>query len=223
MNSSIVLTLSLLALMFGAGSSSASWGFKLGREALKGITQPDTRPANNLTGAKGNSGRREEVVLLQEDKIIKNVKNIVLNGGIVEEKTAKKEDSQKQQAKAKSSEVTQSQQNFPIVSSDAGVVLEVNDIRRWGNSLVLDVNLKNEGDRAVRFLYSFLNITDEQGRVLSASTEDLPGELPPNGRRYYGIITIPTTLLDNAKEISLELTDYPAQKLNLKMSKIKID
>ena len=223
MNSSIVLTLSLLTLMFGAGFSSASWGFKLGREALKGITQPDTRPTNNLTGQKGNSDRREEVVMLQEEKIIKNVKNTILNGGIVEEKTAKKEDSQKQQAKAKSSEVTQSKQNFPIVSSDAGVVLEVNDIRRWGNSLVLDVNLKNEGDRAVRFLYSFLNITDEQGRVLSASTEDLPGELPPNGRRYYGIITIPTTLLDNAQEISLELTDYPDQKLDLKMSKIKID
>ncbi|MGK7921747.1 MAG: hypothetical protein AB4080_17265 [Trichodesmium sp.] len=223
MNSSIVLTLSLLALMFGAGFSSASWGFKLGREALKGITQPDTRPTNNLTGGTGNSDRREEVVMLQEDKIIKNVKNTILNRGIVEDKTAKKENSDKKQAKAKSSEATESKQSFPIVSSDAGVVLEVNDIRTWGNSLVLDVNLKNEGDRAVRFLYSFLNITDEQGRVLSASTEDLPGELPPNGRRYYGIITIPTTLLDNAKEISLELTDYPAQKLELKMSKIKID
>ncbi len=222
MNSSIVLTLGLLALMFGAGLSSASWGFKLGREALKGITQPDTRPTNNLAGAKGRSNRREEVVLLKEDKIITNVKNTIINGGIVEEKTTQ-EGSQKQRAKAKSSQTSQSKQSFPIVSSDAGVVLELNDVRKWGNSLVLDVNLKNEGDRAVRFLYSFLNITDEQGRVLSASTEDLPGELPPNSRRYYGIITIPITLLDNAKELSLELTDYPAQKLDLKMSKIKID
>jgi len=223
MNSSIVLTLSLLLVMFGAGFSSASWGFKLGREALKGITQPDTRPTNNLTGTKGNSDRREKVVMLQEDKIIKNVKNTILNGGIVEKQTAKKEGSEQQKPKANSAQSSQSKQNFPIVSRDAGVVLEVNDIRQWGNSLVLDVNLKNEGDQAVRFLYSFLNITDEQGRVLSASTEDLPGELPPNGRRYYGIITIPITLLDDAKEISLELTDYPNQKLDLKMSKIKID
>jgi len=222
MNSSIFLTLGLLALMFGAGLSSASWGFKLGREALKGITQPDTRPTNNLANAQGNSNRREELVFLKEDKIIINVKSTIINGGVVEKKTAK-EDSQKKQGKAKSNQATQSQQTFPIVSSDGGVVLEVNDVRRWGNSLVLDVNLKNQGDRAVRFLYSFLNITDEQGRVLSASTEDLPGELPPNGRRYYGIITIPITLLDNAKELSLELTDYPAQKLDLKMSKIKID
>ncbi len=222
MNSSILLTLSLLTLMFSAGLGSASWGFKLGREALKGITQPDTRPTNNLVGAKDRSNRREEVVMLKEEKIIINVKSTIINGGIAEKKTTK-ENSQKKTAKAKSSQETKSKQTFPIVSSDAGVVLEVNDVRKWGNSLVLDVNLKNEGERAVRFLYSFLNITDEQGRVLSASTEDLPGELPPNGRRYYGIITITITLLDNAKELSLELTDYPAQKLDLKMSKIKID
>ena len=222
MNSSIFLTLGLLALMFGAGLSSASWGFKLGREALKGITQPDTRPTNNLTGAQGNLNRREELVFLKEDKIIRNVKNIIINGGVVEEKTAK-EDSKEKQGKTKSNQTTQTKQAFPIISSDAGIVLEVYNMRRWGNSLVLDVNLKNQGDRSVRFLYSFLNITDEQGRVLSASTEDLPGELPPNARKYYGIITIPVTLLNNAKELSLELTDYPDQKLNLKISKIKID
>ncbi|NEO52393.1 MAG: trypsin-like peptidase domain-containing protein [Okeania sp. SIO3B5] len=141
---------------------------------------------------------------------------------LLEEKTTKK-DSQNKQAKVQSSQKNQSQQSFPIVSSDAGVALEVNDVRRWGNSLVLDVNIKNEGDQSVRFLYSFLNVTDDQGRSLNASTEDLPGELPPNGRRYYGIITIPLALLDNAKELSLELTDYPDQKLDLKMSKIKID
>ncbi|NEQ75995.1 MAG: hypothetical protein F6K23_24950 [Okeania sp. SIO2C9] len=222
MNSSIVLTLSLLSLMFGAGLGSASWGFKLGREALKGITQPDTRPTNNLAGARNNSNRQEGLVFLEEEKVIASVKNIIRNGGVIEEKTTKK-DSQNKQAKVQSSQENQSQQSFPIVSSDAGVALEVNDVRRWGNSLVLDVNLKNEGDRAVRFLYSFLNVTDDEGRSLSASTEDLPGELPPNGRRYYGIITIPVALLDNAKELSLELTDYPDQKLDLKMSKIKID
>ncbi|MCL2928655.1 MAG: hypothetical protein O4861_22560 [Trichodesmium sp. St16_bin4-tuft] len=222
MNSSIFLTLGLLALMFGAGLSSASWGFKLGREALKGITQPDTRPTNNLAGPQSNSNRREGLVLLKEEKIVLNVKNTIINGGVVEKKTTVGE-SQKKQGKVESSQINQSQQTFPIISSDAGVVLEINDIRRWGNSLVLDVNLKNKGDRAVRFLYSFLNIKDEQGRVISASTEDLPGELPPNARRYYGIITIPVALLDNAKEISLELTDYPDQKLDLKISKIKID
>jgi hypothetical protein len=89
MNSSIFLTLGLLALMFGAGLSSASWGFKLGREALKGITQPDTRPTNNLAGAQGHSSRREELVFLKEEKIIINVKNTI-NGGAVKKKLLKK-------------------------------------------------------------------------------------------------------------------------------------
>ena len=222
MNSTIVLTLSLLSLMFGAGLSSASWGFNLGKEALKGITQPDTRPTNNLASTKDTSTRQEDVVFLKEEKIVANVKKTIQNGGVVEEKTAK-EDSDNKPAEAKSSEPSQPKQSFPIVSRDGGVVLEVNDVRKWGTSLVLDVNLKNEGDRSVRFLYSFLNLTDNQGRVLSASTEDLPGELPPNGRRYYGIVTIPIALLDNAKELSLELTDYPDQKLELKMSKIPVD
>lgn len=222
MNSTIVLTLGLLALMFGAGLSSASWGFNLGREALKGITQPDTRPTNNLAGAKDTSTHREEVVLLKEEKIVANVKNLIKNGGVVEEKTAKA-DSEQKQAKPQSSQATQPKQSFPIVSRDGGVVLEVEDVRKWGSSLVLDVNLKNEGNQSVRFLYSFLNVTDDQGRVISASTEDLPGELPPNGSKYYGIVTIPIALLDNAKELSMDLTDYPDQKLKLKLSKIRVD
>ncbi|MDJ0554091.1 MAG: hypothetical protein QNJ68_06575, partial [Microcoleaceae cyanobacterium MO_207.B10] len=81
MNSTIVLTLSLLALMFGAGLSSASWGFSLGREALKGITQPDTRPTNNIAGTKGTGTRKENVVLVKEEKIVANVKKIIRNGG----------------------------------------------------------------------------------------------------------------------------------------------
>ncbi|MEB3341570.1 hypothetical protein [Okeania sp.] len=222
MNSSLVLTLSLLAMMCTAGLSSASLGFKLGREALKGITQPDSRPTNSLLGTQEASIRPEEFVILDEKKIIINVKNTILNGGKVEQKTAK-EDANQKTAKANSTKETEPKQTFPIVSNDGGVVLEVYDVRKWGNSLVLDVNLKNGGNRSVRFLYSFLNITDEQGRVLSASTEDLPGELPPNGIKYYGIITIPITLLDNAKELSLELTDYPDKKLTLKMPKIRID
>lgn len=37
MNFSIFLILGLLVLMFGVGLSSVFWGFKLGREVLKGI------------------------------------------------------------------------------------------------------------------------------------------------------------------------------------------
>jgi hypothetical protein len=73
-NSTVALTFVLLALMFGAGLVSAAWGLVVGREALKGITQPDTRPANNLAQRKGNTPRREEVVILKEEDIINSVK-----------------------------------------------------------------------------------------------------------------------------------------------------
>jgi hypothetical protein len=221
MNSTILVSLALLALMIGAGASTGSWGYKLGREALKGITQPDVRPTNNFTVTKNSLSGKAEVVFLKEKDILVNVNKAIANGGTGEEKKAQENSEKAKEEKAKTA--ASSQQKLPIVSSDRGVVLEVYKVRRWGNSLVLDVNLKNEGEQSVRFLYSFLNVTDEQGRVLSASTEDLPGELPPNGRRYYGIVTIPVALLDDAKQLSVSLTDYPNQNLQLKMSGIPVN
>jgi hypothetical protein len=74
LNSTVVLTLVLLVLMIGAGLTSATWGYKLGREALKGITQPDARPVNNLTDSQGKPVRRDSVTFLKEDQILKDVK-----------------------------------------------------------------------------------------------------------------------------------------------------
>ena len=65
LNSTVVLTLVLLVLMVGAGLTSATWGYKLGREALKGITQPDARPVNNLTDSQGKPVRRDSVTFSQ--------------------------------------------------------------------------------------------------------------------------------------------------------------
>jgi hypothetical protein len=89
LNSTVALTFVLLALMFGAGLVSAAWGLVVGREALKGITQPDTRPANNLAQRKGNAPRREDVVILKEEDIIANVK-ARMNGGAAKPSPAAK-------------------------------------------------------------------------------------------------------------------------------------
>ena len=220
MNPTILVSLALFALMIGAGATTGSWGYKLGREALKGITQPDVRPTNSLTGVSGSLSGKGEVVFLKEKDILANVNKAITSGKVAEEKKAQENGGQEKEEKAKTT--ASAEKKLPIVSKDRGVVLEVYKVRRWGNSLVLDVNLKNEGEQSVRFLYSFLNVTDSEGRVLSASTEDLPGEIPPNGRRYYGIITIPLALLDDAKQLSLGLTDYPNQQLQLKMSGIPV-
>jgi hypothetical protein len=74
LNSTVTLTLVLLVLMVGAGLTSATWGYQLGREALKGITQPDARPVNNLTDAQGKPVRRDSVTFLKEEQILKDVK-----------------------------------------------------------------------------------------------------------------------------------------------------
>ncbi len=83
-NPTVVLTLTLLMLMFGAGLSSAVVGYRLGRGALKGITQPDARPVNNLADAQGHPIRREGVAFLKEADILNNVKARI-NGGAASE------------------------------------------------------------------------------------------------------------------------------------------
>jgi hypothetical protein len=210
--------------MFGAGLTSASWGFSVGRQALKGITQPDVRPTNNTGGTRGSSTPREQVVLLNEKDVLKTVKARI--EGRDGDKPNGKSNSEQAAAKSAQAKKPKNQENakgkFPLNSKDGGITLEVTSARQRSNSLLLDVNMKNEGSQSVRFLYSFLNVTDDQGRSLSASAEDLPGELPPNGQVYYGTVSIPTALLDNAKQLSLTLTDYPNQKLQLQVSGITI-
>lgn len=92
LNPTVALTFLLLALMFGAGMVSGSWGFAVGREALKGITQPDVRPTNNLGNRKGTPSRGQEMVFLKEQDILKSVKAQV---------EGKADDGQKDQNKAK--------------------------------------------------------------------------------------------------------------------------
>lgn len=71
-NSTVALTLILLALMFGAGLISAAGGIVIGREALKGITQPDTRPAGSVANRK--PPRQKEVSILKEEDLIESAK-----------------------------------------------------------------------------------------------------------------------------------------------------
>ncbi|NJR58315.1 MAG: hypothetical protein HC769_05305 [Cyanobacteria bacterium CRU_2_1] len=77
MNSTVALTLILLSLMVSAGVASALWGYHLGRDSLKGVTQPDARPINNV--AEGDA-RREGLTLLREEDILANVKARIEGG-----------------------------------------------------------------------------------------------------------------------------------------------
>lgn len=222
MNSTVILTVVLLVMMFGAGLFSSSWGYKLGREALKEISQPDMRPSN-LTGKKNSGERKESVMMLKEGDIINSVKQRMAGKSdetvqVASTSVPASQPTPKPEATPNSTR----QSVFPIVSRDGGITMQVTSASRKGSSLQLKVSLKNEGEQSVRFLYSFLNVTDDKGRALSASVDELPGQVPPDNKVYTGIVQIPTVLLDNANELAMSLTDYPDQNLQLQMSGIPI-
>ncbi|MGG6296989.1 hypothetical protein ACQ4M4_21545 [Leptolyngbya sp. AN02str] len=72
LNSTVALTLVLLSLMVGAGVVSAAWGYALGREALKGVTQPDVRPT--VLNENGDQPRTDTNLIVPESKILEDVK-----------------------------------------------------------------------------------------------------------------------------------------------------
>jgi mannitol-specific phosphotransferase system IIBC component len=230
LNSTVLLTLILLILMLGAGSVSAFWGFTLGSEALKGVTSPDARPTTKFASNKTSSTQGGAVTLLKEEEILKIVKARV-EGKTKAAKSQKKNDNNQEsnRTKQKPAEKPQEkaeekfQEGFPITTQSEGVSFAVQSTRFSGGALLLRVKMENKGKDTVRFLYSFLDVTDDKGRTLSASTDGLPAELPTNGPTYIGTISIPTALLDDVKRISLALTDYPDQKLKLEVSDIPIE
>ena len=73
----VALTLMLLSLLVAATSVSLSWGYALGRSALKGVTQPDVRPATSSVPAESgnNNGNTNDMVFWSEAEIIESAKS----------------------------------------------------------------------------------------------------------------------------------------------------
>jgi hypothetical protein len=214
--------------MLGAGSASGFLGFTLGSMALKGVTTPDGRPVSKFKSSKANNSQEESVAFLKEEDILKVVKSRIndKNKGNKPDKSEEEEEEiniTKSQPSEKPAAEETSQPGLPVTAESEGVTMSVKSIRYSGGDLLLKVNMQNKGADSVRFLYSFLDITDDKGRTLSAITEGLPAELPAKGAEFKGTISIPTALLDDVKQISLSLTDYPAQKLKLQLSDIPVE
>ncbi|XWK86589.1 MAG: hypothetical protein U7127_20595 [Phormidium sp.] len=224
LNPTAVLTITLLALMLVGGFLSGIWGFALGREALKGVSQPDARPT-----AKKNQKESQLVskplVFLKEADILKTVKTRIQEKGNQAKPEKKEADSnanEKLIAKAEAAQKPPTVPGFPITTKDKGVVLEIRSTRQQEGFLMLDVSLKNESSQPVKFVYTFLDVTDNWGRPLSANIEGLPGELPANSQAFTGTVNIPNSVLENAEQLSLTLTDYPDQKIRLQAAGIPI-
>ncbi|MBE9199522.1 MULTISPECIES: hypothetical protein [unclassified Nodularia (in: cyanobacteria)] len=229
-NSTVLLTLTLLILMLGAGSVSAFLGFEMGSSALKGVTTPDGRPSTKFPSSKANNSQQLGVALLKEDEILKIVKARI-EGKTKAAKSEKLEENdeetrisrQKPKEKPPAVVAEKLQPGFPVTAQSEGVTFAVQSVRYSGGDLLMRVNMQNKGTDSVRFLYSFLDVSDEKGRTLSASTEGLPAELPPDSPAVSGTVIIPTALLDDVNQISLSLTDYPAQKLKLEVLNVPVE
>ncbi|WP_414548594.1 hypothetical protein [Anabaena sp. CCY 0017] len=228
-NSTVLLTLTLLILMLGAGSVSAFLGFEMGSSALKGVTTPDGRPTTKFPNSKTNNSQQLGVTLLKEDEILKIVKARI-EGKTKAAKSEKLEEndeetrSSRQKPKEQPAVVAEKlQPGFPVTAESEGVTFAVQSVRYSGGDLLMRVNMQNKGSDSVRFLYSFLDVSDDKGRTLSASTEGLPSELAPDSPAVSGTVIIPTALLDDVNKISLSLTDYPAQKLKLEVLNVPVE
>jgi hypothetical protein len=79
-NSAIAFTLILLAMMLGSGIVSSSWGYALGRQALTGVRQPDSRPASASATQRSAQANGKDFVFKNEQDIIKNVKSRIEGG-----------------------------------------------------------------------------------------------------------------------------------------------
>ncbi|NER80809.1 MAG: hypothetical protein F6K42_14810 [Leptolyngbya sp. SIO1D8] len=71
----VAFTTILLALMVGAGVISSSWGYALGRQALMGVRQPDTRPASSATSNQTSPNAGHRPMLRNEQEIINDVQS----------------------------------------------------------------------------------------------------------------------------------------------------
>ncbi|MDJ0662309.1 MAG: hypothetical protein QNJ42_22900 [Crocosphaera sp.] len=231
-NSTLKLTLLLLLVMSGAGTASAYLGYQAGTQALKGVSQPENNPTKKLTEGSKKSTEPSEFKPIDEKTILIKVYNhthqknkAAASGKDQDKQSSNTEDKTSQLAEDKAQQKESSQTTvagFPLGVQDQGVKLEVNEASNEGTTLSLKVNLQNEGTTPVKFLYSFLEVKDNQGRSLSAITEGLPDELPPNSENFVGKVKIPMALVDDSQSLSLNLTDYPEQKLKLNIAQIPV-
>lgn len=81
MNPAVAFTLILLSLMIGGGVVSASWGYTLGRQALTGVRQPESRPTSGTPINRGSVAvGPAATVFVNEADVIQEV-NTRMQGG----------------------------------------------------------------------------------------------------------------------------------------------
>jgi hypothetical protein len=230
----------LLALLFmvmvGATSASAFWGYSLGRRALSGVTQPDIRRTNEAVQRDDDqvTGSRTRTSFKSEDEILSKVIARINESSAIDPWSTPQvtvspdSDSDSQ---PESSEVDPEnddvslvnyQQQFPLSTESNRVSMAINSVQQQDNAVQISVSLQNTGDRPVEFLYSLMDVLDDSGQPLSVRTDGLPQEIPPTSETFQGLITVPSVLIGTSNTLSLRLTDYPNQQVDLRINDIPL-
>jgi hypothetical protein len=223
----ILPTLTLLTLMAIIGAVSAIIGYTFGQNSLKGTTQPVVNPIFGVGGSGAQTGTApQETVFRRESDIIAEVK--AATGGTARPSpeaspSGSPSPSPSASPSPSGSPSPAAARGLPQQAQASDVTFAIRSSQRQSGDLVLNVSLHNKGKRAVQFLYTFLEVTDDRGRPLTAVTSGLPTELKANSGEIAGTITIPAAALDGAKAISVVLSDYPNQSVSLAVNNIKVD
>ena len=229
-------TFTVLALIIfgslGAGMITAIVAYKFASESLKAVQFPEENPAQKL--AKKNSSPQKSsqgFEIMNEKDILVEVYDYVYyqKEASKNKKSDNKDNQQSSNANSQEEIIVQNSQPkvqpkpfVPMIVKNKGVTMEVADVQQQQGSLLLSVNLRNDSNQNVKFLYSFLDIKDDQDRAISGIADGLPTELPANGQIFTGEISIPLSLLNKSQKISLSLPDYPEQNLQLQIPAIPV-
>ncbi|ANV90230.1 hypothetical protein [Picosynechococcus sp. PCC 8807] len=222
----LAFTFLLLLAMFGAGTVSALYGFTVGYEALKGVKQPEGNPSQQLIRSRqpdnGEADPAENLEFVSERSIIVSVYDQIQAQEKELQKATPAAAPQKDAFIEEQPAETADQKTFPLSTSADDVTLEIVSGQLSGNDWLMEVNLQNNGQEAVNFLYNFLEIKTETGRLLSTQMDGLPNEIPANRQKYAGTIRIPAVILDETQTLSLQLQDYPDREISLELSQIPV-
>ena len=100
--------------------------------------------------------------------------------------------------------------------------MRVEDVVQDGHRLKLAVSLQNSGPEEVEFLYSFLEVRDQDNNLLSSFADSLPPSLPGDRQVHKGTIELFGPLPDSVRSVSIRLASYPDEKVKLHIDAIPI-
>jgi hypothetical protein len=113
-----------------------------------------------------------------------------------------------------------------IKAEQQGVLLKVESAQRTGDTVALQVVLRNKSGRSVRFLYSpsfnLLKVSDNRGQELDPYTTGLPAVVPPDGQDYAGVIEVAIDPQDKPSKLNLSLSEQVDGKIQLELPGIVV-